>query len=334
MKTYELNHAGCNYSLSLDWLETRKMEPLEASQHICTDQIMLFDGKRVSDIKSEYKEYQANGGDLRKKEYLDKVVNEQIPGATWDQAISYSKQKMRKIFFHGETNGWITKEDHWELSRLAQCGHAVAAYNLGCQFMKQEDDLAVRALVNAHNFGHVGALYRLSGYLARKDNFLGAIVCLVISADCGFDLAVMAIPQIEILEYIRKSLDGHGYREIELLADKIADTRPHSSARYLQVMTSLISKNNRCIRIIEDIEKQPMRKPKANEIDETYLNRESILRQFFGEVKNAISDQSNTSLRGGNTGELLKIYKEISNRERYHFVPYKDFMEVDSLINL
>jgi|APLak6261663543_1056040.scaffolds.fasta_scaffold09179_1 hypothetical protein len=306
------------------------MEPQEASRHIYTDKIMLFDGKRVSDIKSEYIRYHKNGGKLRKKEYLDKVANEKIPGYTWDQIINYSKEQMHKIFYNGETNGWLTKKDHWELARLAQSGHAVAAYNLGCQFIKQDDDLAVRALIDAHNYGHVGALYRLSGYLAHKGNFKGAIICLIIAADCGSDIAVMAIPHIEAYKYIWKSLE---YGEIEKLVDNLADASPHSTARYIQVMTLLLRKDNRCINKIEDIVNQPMKQPKRNEVDDTYIKRETTLKQFFNELKIAISDDSGKLLCSDNTGELLDLYTNIANSKRYHFVSYKDFMELDTIFN-
>lgn len=325
MKTFNLEHAGETYTLSLDMLATRNMSIVESKQHIHTDQIMLINGKRVRDFKLEFENYKDQGGQLKKKAFLDEIAMKKF-GAKWDDAINFAKNNMNKQF--NEKTNWVTKEDHYCLCGLAQSGHAVAAYNLGCQFMKQNDDMAVRALVDAHNYGHVAALHRLSGYLAKKDNYDGAIICLVISADCGADIAVMSIPHAETLNYLAKAL-SEGKKPTSTLNDLAAMSR-YSTVRYLQLIMMLLTYDKDYLSKLNDIITCPQNPPKKKELDATYIKRGDLLKKFFNEIKSEITDKNGTLIP---VIECIKTYKKIANKKHYCFVSFKDYMEIDRIFN-
>lgn len=332
MKTYILEHAGENHIVSLDWLKTRNMDASEASQHICTDNIMLFDGKRVADIKQEYLKHQESGEALGKKQYLDKVINDKFPGSNWDKMISFAKKQMRDIFYQGERKGWVTPEDHKVLMSLVQSGHTVAAHNVGCQFIKQDDEMAVLALVYAHNYGHVGALYRLSGYLAKKGNFVGAITSVVIAADSGADFAVTAIPHVETLNSLEVLSKSIGHNKLQEIIDNLAKKSPHTSARFLQLMMMFLNGDEKCIELLKRISSNPENSPKKNKTDDSFMKRNQMLKAFCCELKDKISNTSG-ALLVKDPNELIKIYSEVSSKEQYCFTTYKDFLEFDAIFN-
>jgi hypothetical protein len=332
MKNYTFKHAGENYSLSLDRLATRNMDAYEASRHINTDMIMLLDDKRVVDIKQGYQTFKNNGGVLKKKQYLDSFVDERRPGYNWDMLILEAKTAMLNIFDHGELHGWDTPEDHWQLRRLIQSGHAVAAYNAGCALIEQDQPSVVYSLVTAHNNGHVGALYRLSGYLAKKGDFVGAFTCLVISADCGAGSSVVAIPHFETLNYLMKSSNLMESGELKAIIDDLADSLPHSTARYLQLMMLLLNGDHKSIELLSRISSNPQNLLKLEERDEYFQNRNLLLKEFCDDLKSKISNGTGEMLVK-DTGELIKIYTEVSSKEQYCFFPYKDFLEVDAIFN-
>ena len=159
MKSYTFKHLEDSYIVSLDWLATRNMGILEARNHIDTNSIYLFDGRTVSELKEGYVQYKAKGGNLKKLEYLNDITMKRF-GAKWNDVIEYSRKNMQQQF--NAQSDWLTEDDHNRLSCLARSGHAFAAYTIGSQLMKQDKDghepWAVRFLVNAHNYGHVGAL--------------------------------------------------------------------------------------------------------------------------------------------------------------------------------
>lgn len=73
MKSFTFKHMEETYIVSLDWLATRNMDILEARNHIDTNSIYLFDGRTVSELKEGYAQYKAQGGKLKKLEYLNDI---------------------------------------------------------------------------------------------------------------------------------------------------------------------------------------------------------------------------------------------------------------------
>ncbi|MGN2612512.1 hypothetical protein ACTFQ6_12020 [Aliivibrio fischeri] len=321
MKTFSFEHSDKTYVVSLDWLVTRNMNVFEASQHINTDQIMLINGKRVSDFKKDYKHYKIQGGQLKRKAYLDNIAMKEL-NATWDDVINFAKNNMRKQF-NGQIN-WLTPQDHQRLISLAHSGHAVAAYNIGCNFIKQNDDMAILALVMAHNNGHVGALYRLSGYLAKRYNYNAAITCLVIAADCGADIAALSIPHVDTMSYLAKAFESE--KDITHTLKDLAATSRYSTARYLQLIILLLTNHEDCLSQLNDIIACPQNPPKKNELNETYVNRGNLLKKFFHELKGEITCNNNYLLPVTPI-ERLDIYKKIANKKEYSLVKFQDVLD-------
>lgn len=329
MKSFDFKHLEKTYTVSLDELATRKMEPDQARDHINTDSIYLIEGKTVGFFKESYNIYRNQGGKLKKLAYLNKVAKEQF-GVEWSYLIEYAKTNMRNEF-NSQVN-WVTKEDHIRLNSLAMSGHAFAAYTIGCQLMKQDkqadESWAVKFLVDAHNYGHIGGLYRLSGYLARKGNYEAALVCLAISADCGNDCALFAIPHTETLSYLAKSNTS----DLISLLGKLSDISPFSTARYLQFIVLLLSGGRNCLNMLNDIILSPQKKPKAKFKDEYYKNREKTLSDFFLQLRSKLVNNAG-NLKDTTVEQRLKVYRELASSEAYHFICFADFMELDKRFN-
>ncbi|KJZ12541.1 hypothetical protein TW85_15780 [Marinomonas sp. S3726] len=327
MKTYSFEHENETYTVSLDWLATRNMYVNEANNHIHTDQIWLTKDKRVCDYKNGYKEFKETGGTLKKKAYLDKVAFSEF-SADWDTVIEFAKTNMRDQY--NFQNEWVTTEDHLRLGMLAQSGHATAAYHIGCQFMKQNDDMAVSFLVNAHNYGHVGGLYRLSGYLAKKNNFDAAIACLVIAADYGNDIAIMSVSHWETMSYLIKA-SSEGINITNVLSD-LATTSRYSTVRYLQLFEMLITNNKGSLNKLNDIISSPQNHPKKNDLSEAYSKRGSLVKAFFNDLKREITDNKGNLLKMS-VMEYIDAYKKIASKDEFYLFSFKDFMELDSYFN-
>jgi len=315
---YTLTHNSGVYNISLDLLENRKKDAADAYFHIDTDQIMLRENKRVLDYKQDYKEYKNQGGKEKTKQFLDRVAERDF-GVKWDALINHAKETMISAF--GVNRNWITSEDHITLISLADSGHAQAAYVLGRQLMKQDSARAVEWLVKCHNFGHVGGLFALSGYLAKKGNTIGAIACMVISADKGNDMAPLSICHTEMMAYMQKADTDDLVKTLELLAEKT----PYSTARYLLLTLRMFAKND--IALLDDIIAQPQNPPKDKDMDEEYTNRDNLLKGYFTKIRERILDSQGKIVALEKRLDIMKLVSA-----EYPFIAFNDFMELDEAI--
>lgn len=331
MKSFTFKHMEETYIVSLDWLATRNMDILEARNHIDTNSIYLFDGRTVSELKEGYAQYKAQGGKLKKLEYLNDITMKRF-GKKWNDVIECARKNMQQQF--NNQFDWITEDDHKRLNSLARSGHAFAAYTIGSQLMKQDkngDELgAVRFLVNAHNYGHVGALYRLSGYMARKGNFEAALTCLVISADCGNDTAALSIPHLETMGYLTNA--ANNTNSLTTLLDDLAGTSRFSTARYLQFIVMLLSDDKRCVSKLDDIIHCPQNPPKEKDMDTHYKKRAEVLSDFFVQLRGKLVD-TNGELKAIPFKERVQAYKTLAASKEYHFIKFADFMELDDFLD-
>lgn len=331
MKSYTFKHAEDTYIVSLDWLATRNIGIIEARNHIDTDSIYLVDGQTVSELKGGYTQYKAKGGKLKKLAYLNDMMMKRI-GANWNDAINYARKNMQTQF--NSQLYWITEDDHIRLSCLARSGHAFGAYTIGSQLMKQDkggdESWVVRFLTNSHNYGHVGGLYRLSGYMAKKGNYEAALACLVISADCGNDTAALSIPHLETMGYLAKAMGGTN--NLTTVLDDLAGTSRFSTARYLQFIVMLWSGDKNCVSKLNDIISCPQNPPKEKDMDDHYKKRVEVLSKFFVQLKSKLVD-TNGELKAISAKERIEVYKKLAASKAYHFISFADFMELDELFN-
>jgi hypothetical protein len=303
----------------------------EARNHIDTDSLYLVDGKTVSELKEGYAQYTAEGGKLKKLAYLDDLMMKRF-NRNWNDVIDYAKKNMQNQF-NSQFN-WITKDDHNRLRSLAGSGHAFAAYTLGSQLMKQDKDVdepwAVNFLVNAHNYGHVGGLYRLSGYMAQKGNHEAALICLVISADCGNDTAAVSIPHAETIRYLAKAASETN--NLIMVLDDLAKTSRFSTARYLQLILMLLNGDRNSVSKLNDIISCPQNPPKEKDMDDSYNIRGELLKNFFVHLKSELVD-TNGVLKTMSALKRIEIYKKLAASKEYTWASFADFMELDAYFN-
>lgn len=332
MKSYVFKHCNETYSVSLDWLATRNMDAKQAINHIDTNSIILVDGKSVRELKDQFVSYKAKGGGLKRLAYLDDVMMKRFR-RNWHDVVEYAKNSMREQF-NRQVN-WITEDDYCRLGELGRSGHAFAAYTVGAQMMKQDkpndEQWAVTFLVNAHNYGHVGALYRLSGYMAKKNNFEAALTCLVLAADCGSDLAIVSIPDIETIQYLAKVAEDED--NLTTFLSDLAGTSRYSTARYLQFIVMLLKDDANCLSKLNDIIHHPQNPPKVKDIGICYNNRSDLLKKFFTALKVELVN-ADGALKPMSAAERIKIYKELATSKEYTWLSFQDFMEIDSHFNL
>mgnify|MGYP003673732662 CR=1 FL=1 len=162
----------------------------------------------------------------------------------------------------GYNKAWALRADQMKLRYLADSRHALAAFIIGEALMKKGDDLAIEWLVHSHNAGHTYALLFLSGYLAQKENPLGAIACKVISADSGCEVSQLAIFHPENIDYMYQCAPNQ-LREV--LADLSGKTA-YSVARYLQSILLMAVCEDEGLSILDEVIAKPLKRPKKEDL--------------------------------------------------------------------
>lgn len=316
-KFFQLRHRDQKYRVSLDPVENRNKEPEAAFRQIDTNKMFLPSGRRVSEYKNDFEVYQTQGGTLKKKAYLDTRAQEDF-GTSWDSVIAETKVSMVSMF--GYNKAWASRADQMKLRYLADSGHALAAFIIGEALMKKGDDLAIEWLVHSHNAGHTYALLFLSGYLAQKENPLGAIACKIISADSGCEVSQLAIFHPENIDYMYQCAPNQ-LREV--LADLSGKTA-YSVARYLQSILLMAVCKDEGLSILDEVIAKPLKRPKKKDLDEPFTGREHTIRKFCSQVRKKV-----LSLKGGDLigSKSLVVFRDTS--EGYPFIPYRDFIEFD-----
>lgn len=316
-KFFSLSHSSVSYQISLDMSETRSKDFLDAVDQIDTDQIRLLVNKRVGDYRLDFERYRKQGGRLKPKKYLDQTSFDNF-GASWNDAINYAKKQMITEF--RSKMDWTAYDDQLRLLALADSGHAMAAYLIGRTAARKGLPQSVEWFVNSHNYGHIGALFILSGHLVKEGNAIGALTCLIISSDKGCDLALLAMCHYEKIELMLKSDSD----KLDAVLEQLQHTSKYSTARYYKFFKILLSGDEReAFLLLNNIISHPYNPPKDNEKCEQLDNREKTIRDFFESLRNELW----ISGKLVSVSERLNLLRTIS--ARYLFSTYKDYEEIE-----
>jgi|TARA_Y100001001_G_scaffold47281_1_gene42883 hypothetical protein len=290
-KFFHLSHRDQEYRVSLDSVENRNKDHETALCQIDTDKMLLPSGRRVFEYKEEFETYRAEGGQLRKKAYLNTRAQEDF-GMPWDEMIAETKASMVSMF--GYNKAWSSRADQIKLRWLADSGHAFAAFIIGEAFMKKGDDLAIEWLVRSHNAGHTHALLALSAYLAQNANPLGAIACKVISADSGCEMSQLMIFHAENIDHMHQC-DPSEIREVlEYLLGKTS----YSVARYLKAILLIPAGECEGVGLLDQVITRPLKQPKKVDLDDSFAKRERVIKGFCIQVRKQMVDSEEGSLAG------------------------------------
>lgn len=320
-KFFLLKHGSQEYRVSLDPIENRNKAPEVALNQVDKDQMILRSRKRAYEYKDDFNTYQAEGGTLKIKAYLNMRAQDDF-GKPWDQVIIETKALIVRMFeYHMER---VTPKRNMVLYSLADSGHALAAFIIGEAMMKQGNDQAIEWLVKSHNAGYTHALLFLSGYLAQKGNLLGAIACMVISADTGCEISQLAICHTENIDYM---LHADSDQLAELL-EELSSKTTYSVARYLKVILLLIvGDDDVAFVMLKEIIAKPLKRPKKQDMDESYIKRERQISEYFRKAGEDLLDPSG-KLKAH--GVRIQVFKSAS--KSFPFVAFRDVIELYEFI--
>lgn len=316
-KFFRLRHCEQEYIVSLDSAENRNKEPEAAICQIDTNKMLLPSGRRVSEYKDEFEIYRAEGGTLKKKAYLNTRSQDDF-GKPWDDVIAETKASMVSMF--GYNKVWTSRADQIKLRYLADSGHAFAAFIIGEALMKKGDDLAIEWLVRSHNAGHTHALLFLSVYLAQNANPLGAIACKVISADSGCEISQLMIFHAENIDYMHQCAPGQLREMLAYLTGKTS----YSVARYLQAILLMATGECEGVGILDEVIARPLKQPKEDDLDDSFANRERIIKEFCIQVRKKMLSSEEGSLTGA---KCLVAFR--NSNQSYSFGSDRDLLEFD-----
>ena len=330
-RSYKFTYDDVVYELSTNRYPTIKMEAIKARYNIDTEKILVADNLTVSEIKAKYHDYKANGGTLKRKEYLNSQVRSLLQTEDgWDDVIKVIKDEMNALFDRGEFSGWRTEQDRQTWFNISQQGHATAALNLGIALLENNED-PVSILLLAHNNGAQAALLWLAVYFINKGEFLNATTCLCLSADCGNQISLTMLLHSNTIDYIRSAIAQCGVEAVRNRASDIASLGHDSSSRVLLLQIAILMGNIKDANaVLSSLLKQPEQQLKETELDSSFDKRKIMLSDFYKELSEKINQSSSGLPTTGD--ELVSLYNECTANENYIFPSIKDLLEMDKVI--
>lgn len=325
-KVSTFTHASNSYSLKVGgWNKFRDSDLSEALFAVHTDDIQLMDGISVAEYKSDMRlRYESieRGQYSSIKSFFYSGLPTQYQkslGQNWDECIATLKDRINQscvqLLLDSDVRQLSIPEQ--KMIHLAACnGHVFASQWIGRKLSHKNDSDCLFWLSMAHNRGALHATYEMAEFLARQDNYVDSLRCLIISADSGNDIAYMSIFNSENL---RAFLDEKALDRLDEMLKSLLVASNASCARYFQIISSIVrgDKLSRIKQLLHDFSEKPKRPIRRGEDkDESYLGQFEFAQKLALSILKNIENGSSplealVSQSQGSTSVGFKDYNEI-----------------------